>query len=126
MIPGRPLTRDKSTRKYVQDEKCFLDAGKVIVLLRLLEDYAQQKRKVLIFSQASQPRSQEHVFDLMHNTVYANSGYSASHPQAEEYQIFTADGFDRCGRATIARRRVHGGRVYSRLPALYESWRHGN
>ncbi|KAG8213895.1 snf2 family dna-dependent atpase [Butyriboletus roseoflavus] len=44
----------KSTRKYVQDEKCFLDAGKVTVLLRLLEDYAQQKRKVLIFSQFTQ------------------------------------------------------------------------
>ncbi|KAH0827825.1 putative snf2 family dna-dependent atpase [Lanmaoa asiatica] len=35
----------KSTRKYLQDEKCFLDAGKITVLLRLLEDYAQQKRK---------------------------------------------------------------------------------
>ncbi|KAG9316574.1 hypothetical protein JVU11DRAFT_2627 [Chiua virens] len=44
----------KSTRKYLQDEKCFLDAGKVTVLLRLLEDYGQQKRKVLIFSQFTQ------------------------------------------------------------------------
>jgi len=44
----------RSTRKYLQDEKCFLDAGKVTVLLRLLEDYARQKRKVLIFSQFTQ------------------------------------------------------------------------
>ncbi|KAG6372308.1 P-loop containing nucleoside triphosphate hydrolase protein [Boletus reticuloceps] len=44
----------KSTRKYVQDEKCFLDAGKITVLLRLLEDYTQQKRKILIFSQFTQ------------------------------------------------------------------------
>ncbi|KAF8554163.1 hypothetical protein OG21DRAFT_1497199 [Imleria badia] len=44
----------KSTRKYVQEETCFLDAGKVTVLLRLLEDYFQQKRKILIFSQFTQ------------------------------------------------------------------------
>ncbi|KAF8444561.1 SNF2 family N-terminal domain-containing protein [Boletus edulis BED1] len=44
----------KSTRKYVKDEKCFLDAGKITVLLRLLEDYTQQKRKILIFSQFTQ------------------------------------------------------------------------
>jgi len=44
----------KSTRKFLQDEKCFINAGKVTVLLRLLEDYAQQKRKVLIFSQFTQ------------------------------------------------------------------------
>lgn len=52
---GLPLTGDKSTRKYLQDEGCFLDAGKITVLLHLLEDYAQQKRKVLIFSQESNP-----------------------------------------------------------------------
>lgn len=57
-ILGLSLTQDKSTRKYLEDEKCFLHAGKVTVLLRLLEDYAQQKRKVLIFSQASRPSSQ--------------------------------------------------------------------
>ncbi|KIL00695.1 hypothetical protein PAXRUDRAFT_821378 [Paxillus rubicundulus Ve08.2h10] len=44
----------KSTRKYLLDEKCFVDAGKVTVLLRLLEEYAKQKRKVLIFSQFTQ------------------------------------------------------------------------
>ncbi|KAF9227391.1 hypothetical protein BS17DRAFT_727605 [Gyrodon lividus] len=44
----------KSTRKYLQDEQCFVDAGKVVVLLRLLKEYAEQKRKVLIFSQFTQ------------------------------------------------------------------------
>ncbi|KAH7888749.1 SNF2 family N-terminal domain-containing protein [Phlebopus sp. FC_14] len=44
----------KSTRKYLQDEECYLNAGKVTVLLRLLEEYAAEERKVLIFSQFTQ------------------------------------------------------------------------
>ncbi|KAJ7178482.1 SNF2 family N-terminal domain-containing protein [Mycena crocata] len=44
----------KSTRKYLQDNECYLDAGKVQTLLRLLEDYRAQDRKVLIFSQFTQ------------------------------------------------------------------------
>lgn len=60
-MTGLPLTSDKSTRKYLQEEKCFLNAGKVTVLLRLLEDYAQQERKVLIFSQASRLCSQRRI-----------------------------------------------------------------
>ncbi|KAJ6586981.1 SNF2 family N-terminal domain-containing protein [Mycena vulgaris] len=44
----------KSTRKYLQDHACYLDAGKVQTLLRLLDDYRGQGRKVLIFSQFTQ------------------------------------------------------------------------
>ncbi|KDR75850.1 hypothetical protein GALMADRAFT_248579 [Galerina marginata CBS 339.88] len=44
----------KSTRKYLQDANCYVDAGKVQVLLTLLENYEKQGRKVLIFSQFTQ------------------------------------------------------------------------
>ncbi|TFK44749.1 SNF2 family N-terminal domain-containing protein [Crucibulum laeve] len=44
----------KSTRKYLQDEEYYLEAGKVKVLLKLLDDYREQGRKVLIFSQFTQ------------------------------------------------------------------------
>jgi len=44
----------KSTRKYLQDEACYHDAGKVQVLMRLLAEYGKEGRKVLIFSQFTQ------------------------------------------------------------------------
>ncbi|KAF8161134.1 SNF2 family N-terminal domain-containing protein [Crassisporium funariophilum] len=44
----------KSTRKYLQDQGCYIDAGKVQVLLKLLSGYAKEQRKVLIFSQFTQ------------------------------------------------------------------------
>ncbi|KAL4268944.1 hypothetical protein AB1N83_002062 [Pleurotus pulmonarius] len=44
----------KSTRRYVQDEKCYIDAGKVSVLLNLLKGYDEEGRRVLIFSQFTQ------------------------------------------------------------------------
>ncbi|KAK7057137.1 ATP-dependent helicase fft2 [Favolaschia claudopus] len=44
----------KSTRKFLQDESCYVDAGKVQMLLRLLDEYREQKRKILIFSQFTQ------------------------------------------------------------------------
>ncbi|KAJ7647277.1 SNF2 family N-terminal domain-containing protein [Roridomyces roridus] len=44
----------KSTRKYLQDDNCYLNAGKVQTLLRLLAEYGKQGRKVLIFSQFTQ------------------------------------------------------------------------
>jgi len=44
----------KATRKYMQKDSCYLDAGKITVLLKLLEDYIKQGRKVLIFSQFTQ------------------------------------------------------------------------
>jgi SWI/SNF-related matrix-associated actin-dependent regulator 1 of chromatin subfamily A len=44
----------KSTRKFLQKEDCYLDAGKVKVLLGLLSRYHDEGRKVLIFSQFTQ------------------------------------------------------------------------
>jgi SWI/SNF-related matrix-associated actin-dependent regulator 1 of chromatin subfamily A len=44
----------KSTRKYLQDEQCYLGAGKVTVLLNLLAKYQEEGRKVLVFSQFTQ------------------------------------------------------------------------
>lgn len=44
----------KSTRKYLQDHSCYLDAGKVQTLLRLMDAYREQGRKILIFSQFTQ------------------------------------------------------------------------
>ncbi|KAG2059174.1 hypothetical protein BDR06DRAFT_949847 [Suillus hirtellus] len=44
----------KSTRKFLQDQNCYLNAGKISVLLRLLEDYRKAERKILIFSQFTQ------------------------------------------------------------------------
>ncbi|KIM40085.1 hypothetical protein M413DRAFT_28618 [Hebeloma cylindrosporum] len=44
----------KSTRKYLQDQDCYVDAGKVQVLLNLLQGYKNENRKVLIFSQFTQ------------------------------------------------------------------------
>ncbi|KAI0070185.1 hypothetical protein K474DRAFT_1670351 [Panus rudis PR-1116 ss-1] len=44
----------KSTRKYLQADDCYLQAGKVKVLLKLLKDYQKQGRRVLIFSQFTQ------------------------------------------------------------------------
>ncbi|GJE95475.1 ATP-dependent helicase [Phanerochaete sordida] len=44
----------KSTRKFLQSEDCYLQAGKVKVLLKLLEGYRAQGRRVLIFSQFTQ------------------------------------------------------------------------
>ncbi|GLB37463.1 putative SNF2 family N-terminal domain containing protein [Lyophyllum shimeji] len=44
----------KSTRKFLQDQNCYLDAGKVQVLLKLLTGYRQEGRKVLVFSQFTQ------------------------------------------------------------------------
>ncbi|KAF4620842.1 hypothetical protein D9613_000722 [Agrocybe pediades] len=44
----------KSTRKYLQNQDCYVNAGKVQVLLKLLEDYRNQGRKILVFSQFTQ------------------------------------------------------------------------
>ena len=62
----------------------------------------------------------------MYDTVYPNSRHSPSRAQAEEYQIFVAHWFY-CRRCpTIACGRVHGGRIYTGLSALYESGGYGN
>ncbi|KAI0047777.1 hypothetical protein FA95DRAFT_1540877 [Auriscalpium vulgare] len=44
----------RSTQKYLQDDECWLQAGKVETLLRLLKDYTKEGRRVLIFSQFTQ------------------------------------------------------------------------
>lgn len=43
-----------STQKFLEDEKCYLQAGKVQALLRLLKDYQAEGRRMLIFSQFTQ------------------------------------------------------------------------
>ncbi|RXW25623.1 hypothetical protein EST38_g264 [Candolleomyces aberdarensis] len=44
----------RSIRKFLKNENIYLDAGKIIVLLRLLEQYQKEDRKILIFSQFTQ------------------------------------------------------------------------
>jgi len=44
----------KSTRKYLQDDDCYLQAGKVKTLLKLLQTYQSEGRRILIFSQFTQ------------------------------------------------------------------------
>lgn len=43
----------QSTRKYLQEEDCYIQAGKIKVLLSLLDTYQEDNRRVLIFSQVS-------------------------------------------------------------------------
>ncbi|KAH8118982.1 SNF2 family N-terminal domain-containing protein [Phellopilus nigrolimitatus] len=44
----------KSTRKFLLDESCYVEAGKVKAMLELLERYKAEDRKCLIFSQFTQ------------------------------------------------------------------------
>lgn len=48
------LATYKSTKKYLQDDAIYFDAGKISALLHLLEEYKAQDRRVLIFSQFTQ------------------------------------------------------------------------
>lgn len=41
----------QSTRKFLQEDDCYLQAGKIKVLMKLLEQYQKDGRRVLIFSQ---------------------------------------------------------------------------
>ncbi|KAH9985991.1 SNF2 family N-terminal domain-containing protein [Russula compacta] len=43
-----------STQRFLQDENCYLQAGKVQALLRLLKEYQAEGRRMLIFSQFTQ------------------------------------------------------------------------
>ena len=43
--------RPQSTRKYLLDDNCYIDAGKIKVMLTLLDEYKAEGRRVLIFSQ---------------------------------------------------------------------------
>ncbi|KZT72068.1 hypothetical protein DAEQUDRAFT_664622 [Daedalea quercina L-15889] len=44
----------KSTQKYLQPDDCYLQAGKVKVLMSLLNQYQAEQRRILIFSQFTQ------------------------------------------------------------------------
>ncbi|OBZ67066.1 ATP-dependent helicase fft2 [Grifola frondosa] len=44
----------KSTRKYLQEQECYMQAGKIKVLLQLLQRYQNEGRRMLIFSQFTQ------------------------------------------------------------------------
>ncbi len=46
----------KSTKKFLQDDGCYLNSGKVQTLLKLLDSYNKDGRKVLIFSQVCKSR----------------------------------------------------------------------
>ncbi|KAG8862700.1 hypothetical protein FRC20_011067 [Serendipita sp. 405] len=60
--------RYKSVRKYALDEAKHLDAGKVDVVIRLLERYSAEGRRVLIFSQFTQ------ILDIL-KSVLEHKGY---------------------------------------------------
>ena len=47
------LIGPQSIRKFLKNENIYLNAGKIIVLLKLLERYQKEDRKILIFSQVS-------------------------------------------------------------------------
>ncbi|KAI8993112.1 SNF2 family N-terminal domain-containing protein [Trametes punicea] len=44
----------KSLRRFLQDEECYMQAGKIKVLLKLLDQYKKEGRRILIFSQFTQ------------------------------------------------------------------------
>ncbi|KAG5648487.1 hypothetical protein DXG03_003098 [Asterophora parasitica] len=63
----------KSTRKYLQDEKCYLDAGKVQALMKLLGEYREQGRKVLVFSQLAKTVAQfTQILDILQAILKLN------------------------------------------------------
>jgi SWI/SNF-related matrix-associated actin-dependent regulator 1 of chromatin subfamily A len=41
----------QATRKFLQKDSCYIEAGKVMILLKLLDEYIGQGRKILVFSQ---------------------------------------------------------------------------
>ncbi|KAH9935479.1 P-loop containing nucleoside triphosphate hydrolase protein [Fomitopsis serialis] len=48
------MATHKSTQRYLQPADCYLQAGKVKVLLSLLNQYRAEQRRILIFSQFTQ------------------------------------------------------------------------
>ncbi|KAG9006776.1 hypothetical protein FRB94_000460 [Tulasnella sp. JGI-2019a] len=59
--------RYKSVNKFALDDKCYLDAGKISVLLKLLEGYKAEDKRVLVFSQFTQ------VLDII-KAIFAHKG----------------------------------------------------
>ncbi|KZT11032.1 uncharacterized protein LAESUDRAFT_361822 [Laetiporus sulphureus 93-53] len=56
-----------STRKFLQAESCYLEAGKVKVLMQLLDKYQAAGRRVLIFSQFTQ------ILDILQKVLQQKS-----------------------------------------------------
>jgi SWI/SNF-related matrix-associated actin-dependent regulator 1 of chromatin subfamily A len=54
-VSYHPDITPQSTKKFLQHDDCYLEAGKVEVLLHLLEKYRLEERKALIFSQVHFP-----------------------------------------------------------------------
>jgi SWI/SNF-related matrix-associated actin-dependent regulator 1 of chromatin subfamily A len=50
------MTCLQSTQQLAQDPKCYYDTGKVTVLLRLVDRYMKEGRKMLLFSQVRRTR----------------------------------------------------------------------
>jgi len=48
------MATHKSTQRYLQPADCYLQAGKIKVLLNLLSQYRAEQRRILIFSQFTQ------------------------------------------------------------------------
>ncbi|KAG8863277.1 hypothetical protein FRB96_008768 [Tulasnella sp. 330] len=59
--------RYKSVNKFALDDQCYLDAGKISVLLKLLEGYKAEDKRVLVFSQFTQ------VLDII-KAIFAHKG----------------------------------------------------
>ncbi|TFK54430.1 hypothetical protein OE88DRAFT_1655084 [Heliocybe sulcata] len=48
------IAQYNSMRKYLLDDTVYLEAGKVKTLLKLVEEYGRQERRILVFSQFTQ------------------------------------------------------------------------
>lgn len=80
---GAHVSYRQSCRKHTIDDQSFLEAGKIKALLRLLEEYKKENKRVLIFSQVRNPT----LFTLYCPTlltssqVHTNARYPCRHFQ---------------------------------------------
>jgi SWI/SNF-related matrix-associated actin-dependent regulator 1 of chromatin subfamily A len=116
----------KSTTKFLLDPAMYFDAGKVATLLRLLEQFVAEGRKILVFSQVR-------LFVLHLGMAGANVRVvrpGAQHPRPgvrpQAVQVLDADWHYACGHPSSSCRRVLRGRVDSRVPSVHEGRRHGH
>lgn len=99
----------KSTKKFLQAEDCYLEAGKVHVLLKLLETYKEEGRKILIFSQVSSLPIYLICKGIDSILVHSDSRYPTSRVKLQESP------FPRLNRQYTCRPPSNtGGRVYRR------------
>ncbi|TFY75886.1 hypothetical protein EWM64_g8126 [Hericium alpestre] len=61
------LVMYRSTQRFLQDNECYLQAGKIETLLKLLVEYHAANRKILIFSQFTQ------ILDIL-QTIFNQRG----------------------------------------------------